>query len=325
MKNYSIWKDKIEISNYKELDRDIETDVLIIGGGMTGISTFYHLKDSSLKVVLVEQNKLGYGVTGNSTGKLTYMQDSLYDKISKNLNEDKASLYLKSQREAVRLAVDIIRKEKIDCDLMEAPSYIYGNTEEEEKKLIQLKDFLEKNGVLVIEGSEDEEGFNFIERKYMIGTKDTYVFHPLKFLLSLVKRGNQENIYETTSVKKVEREGDYYVAYTDKGKIKAKWVVVATHYPYFNLPMLFPIKGSLEKSYLSASKYKENNISLIRYSNPMLSMRGYKDYLLYLSNSHNISSQVDDKKHFEELDERLKDLNLTPEYRWSNVDIMTND
>ena len=320
MKNYSIWKDDIEITNYKELDKDVETDVLIIGGGMTGISTFYHLMTSSLKVLLVEQNKLGYGVTGNSTGKLTYMQDSLYDKIIKNFDEEKASLYLKSQIEAIQLALDIVNKEKIDCDLVSAPSYIYGNTIQEVKKLNKLKQFLEKNGISIIESKNE-----LVNSRYMIGAENTYVFHPLKFLNALVKCGNQENIYEYTSIKKVKKEADYYLCFTDKCQIKAKWVVLASHYPYFNLPMLFPIKGSLEKSYLSASKYKENNISLIRYSDPMLSMRGYQDYLLYLTNSHNISSKVDDKKHYAELDRRLKKLNLNPEYRWSNIDIMTND
>ena len=81
MKNISIWKDSVFNIDSKKLDKDIECDVLIIGGGLTGISTLYHLKGSDLKVVLVEQNKIGMGVTANSTGKLTYLQDSMYNKI----------------------------------------------------------------------------------------------------------------------------------------------------------------------------------------------------------------------------------------------------
>ena len=55
---------------------------------MTGINTLYHLRNSNLSVILVEQNKIGYGVTANSTGKLTYLQDSLYEKITKNFDEN---------------------------------------------------------------------------------------------------------------------------------------------------------------------------------------------------------------------------------------------
>ena len=90
MKNYSIWKDNIELPEFNKLNKDIEVDVLIIGGGMTGINTLYQLSNTYLEVVLVEQNKIGMGVTVNSTGKLTYLQDSLYEKIKKSNDEEKA-------------------------------------------------------------------------------------------------------------------------------------------------------------------------------------------------------------------------------------------
>ena len=84
MNNYSIWKKGIKNESYSKLNKDIEVDVLIIGGGITGVSTLYYLKDSNLKIALVEQNRIGYGVTGNSTGKLNYLQDSLCNKIRKS-------------------------------------------------------------------------------------------------------------------------------------------------------------------------------------------------------------------------------------------------
>ena len=114
------------IQKIKLANTDNIVDVLIIGGGMTGINTFYQLKDSTLEVLLVEQNKIGMGVTVNSTGKLTYLQDNLYEKIKKSNDEVKAKEYLESQRDAIRLAVDIISKENIDCNLISAPSYVYS-------------------------------------------------------------------------------------------------------------------------------------------------------------------------------------------------------
>lgn len=321
MKNYSIWKEGIELTNYNRLDKNMETDVLIIGGGMTGVNTFYQLNNSSLKVLLVEQNKIGYGVTVNSTGKLTYLQDSLYEKINKNFDKKVAKKYLDSQREAINLAVGIINKESIDCNLLKAPSYVYSNDEGEDGKLKDLKQFLEENNIEVIDGDSD-----LIEYKSMIGVEDTYIFHPLKYINGLVSKIDKNCIYENTSIQKIDKDDEGYVCFTDKNyKIRTKWVVIASHYPYFNLPFLFPIKGSLEKSYLSASKYREDNISLIKYSKPIISIRSYLDYLLCLSNSRNISSKVDDKAHYMELKKKLEDLGLEPEYMWSNTDIMTND
>lgn len=321
MRNYSIWKEVVEISNYNRLDKDIETDVLIIGGGMTGINTFYQLRNSSLKVLLVEQNKIGHGVTVNSTGKLTYMQNSLYEKIIKSFDKDVALKYLNSQKEAIDLGVNIINKEGIDCNLLKAPSYVYANDEEEVKKLNEVKKFLEDNNIEVIEGHSD-----LIKYKSMIGVEDTYIFHPLKYINGLVEKLDKNCIYENTSIQKIEEVDNSYICITDKDyKIKAKLVVIASHYPYFNLPFLFPIKGSLEKSYLSASKYKKDNISLIKYDKPIISIRSYLDYLLYLSNSHSNNSKVNDKENYLELKKKLNDIGLDPEYMWSNTDIMTND
>ena len=102
MKNISIWKDNYKETNYKELNKDIEVDVLIIGGGITGISSLFYLKDSNLKVALVEQNKIGLSTTGNSTGKLTYLQNDLTDKQKK---------YYAAEVENVKNEVDKILEE----------------------------------------------------------------------------------------------------------------------------------------------------------------------------------------------------------------------
>ena len=321
MNNYSIWREDVEVFSFDKLSDNLCVDVLIIGGGMTGISTLYQLRNCSLEVVLVEQNKIGMGVTINSTGKLTYLQNSLYAKIKSNFDEETAGKYLDSQRDAINLAVDIINKESIDCNLLKVPSYVYSFDDEEEKKLSELKKFLEDYGIEVFNGNSD-----LIEYKSMIGVDDSYIFHPLKYIKGLIEKLDKSKIYEDTSIVKMEKNDGGYKCYTNDDKvICAKVVVVASHYPYFNYPFLFPIKGSLEKSYLSASKFRSDDISLIKYSNPIISIRSYLDYLLYISNSHNISSKLSDKYHYKELKKKLNDLGMKPEFMWSNTDIITND
>ena len=77
MKNRSIWSDTKINKIYPSISNDITTDILIIGGGITGINILYNLKD--MDVILVERNKIGSGVTLNTTGKLTYLQDNIYN------------------------------------------------------------------------------------------------------------------------------------------------------------------------------------------------------------------------------------------------------
>ena len=319
MKNISIWKDNIKSINYKKLDKNLDIDILIIGGGITGISTLYHLKDSNLKIILVEQNKIGLSTTGNSTGKLSYLQNDLLDKIRKNFTDEIASRYLKSQLESINMIVNIIKKEDINCDLEKTKSYLYTNKENEIDKIKNLEKFLINNNIKVYHSN-----INILKSKYMISVNDTYTFHPIKFIQELSTKCNH-TIYENTSILKIKKDKSSYICYTDKYTIKAKKIIIASHFPYFILPFLFPIKGCLEKSYLSASKAKTKPISLISYSNPFISIRNYKDYLIYLSNSHSINKDTCDKKHYQELLTKINKLNLKSDYLWSNIDIITND
>lgn len=318
MKNISIWKDTVKHKKFKVLDGNLETDILIIGGGITGVSNYYFLKKNNFNVVLVEQNEIGMSVTSNSTGKLSFLQNDLLSNIRDNLGEEVASSYLKSQIEAINLVVKIIRKEKINCDLVKTKSMVYTNDDSKIKEMEELREFLKRNNIDVY---NDE--CSLVNSKYTVSVNNTYLFHPIKFVYGLLK--DNSDVYEHTGIKKIKMKNDLYYCYTDKYVIKAKYVIIASHYPYFNIPFMFPLKASLEKSYLSASKYSTNTLSCISYSNPFVSLRTYNDYLIYLSNSHALNNDLSDKKHFNELKKKLKDLNLIPEYLWSNIDIMTND
>ena len=319
MKNVSIWNKYNNKKEYTKLNNDIETDILIIGGGITGVNTFYTLKVNNLNAVLVEQTKICNSVTSRSTGKLSYLQNNLIDKIRKSCGDKKASLYLKSQIEAINEIVNVIKKERINCDLEKVDSICYTNDENEIDELKEFKKFLNKNKVNTYECKND-----LVKSKYMFKVNDTYVFNPVKYTYELVKKYNKD-IYENTSIKRIEKINDYYNCYTDNNIIKAKWVIIASHYPYFTIPYLFPLKASLEKSYISVSKYEGNKISLISYDNPFVSIRTYKDYLIYLSNSHYINEKVCDRKNFNELIKKVNDINLNPDYLWSNIDVITND
>ena len=104
-----------------KLDKDIECDVLIIGGGITGLTTAYHLMNKNLKVVIVEKNQIGCGATSKSTAKITYLQELIYTKL-----KDKALPYLKYQVQAINIIKNIIEKENINCDLEQVESFAHG-------------------------------------------------------------------------------------------------------------------------------------------------------------------------------------------------------
>jgi len=94
--NESVWQHKTE--NYQPQLNDVTNevfDVLIIGGGITGISTALLLQKAGKKCVLAEAVTLGYGTTGGTTAHLNDFFDTPYYKVIKDFGESNAKLWQK--------------------------------------------------------------------------------------------------------------------------------------------------------------------------------------------------------------------------------------
>ena len=102
------------------IHREELLDVAIIGGGITGLSTAYYLKDSNLKIGLFDKGKLGMGVTSKTTAKITYLQGDIYQRLGK-----KAKKYYDSQKDAISEIVRIVKQEDISCDLEKVSSILF--------------------------------------------------------------------------------------------------------------------------------------------------------------------------------------------------------
>ena len=131
--NKSIWG--YDKENYNYTKKNIDCDVLIIGGGMCGITTALMLLDSDKKVVLIDANRVGSGITNKTTGKISVMQEYNYQKIS-NISKDLAYTYMHSQVYAVKRLVRLIDKYNIPCDLNKNYSYLFTNSNDNIKKIV---------------------------------------------------------------------------------------------------------------------------------------------------------------------------------------------
>lgn len=315
MKNYSIWNEFLnKNNNYSKLKNDIETDVLIIGGGIAGILTAFNLSKTSLKVTLVERNKLLSGITSKMTAKVTILQD-----ILTKIDDDKVNLYLKSQIEGMKLLKDNIDKLNINCDFLESNGYLYTSRKSNIKKLKKIENELNQ---LKINYSNDLLNIDELNNLYNIKT-NAYVINPIKYLNSLIDNLNI-NIYEQTNIIKVSKVKKYYIGYTsDNIKITSKYVIFATNYPYFLKPLLFPIKVRIEKSNIiyGNSKYI-GNYNVINIDKSIKSIRFYNDKMIYLTNNKYISHS-NNLKDFQKIEK--SNLVSRIDNIWSNMDIVTND
>lgn len=322
----SIWNRKIE-ANTKILTENKTVDVLIIGAGLTGLTTAYYLKNQP-SLCIVEASKIGHGVTLNTTAKVTYFQERIYTKIATSTNEEKAKKYLKAQRQAISNLKQLIEKEQIECEFKKTPSYVFANTEKEIEPLKAEVDFLRSQGIEVNETPLPEK----ITTYASYSVEDTYTFHPLKYLEGLYKILKEKNIpiYEDSPVFKIEEKEGKYICYTKQAQIKANRVVLACHYPFFLIPFFLPLKSSIEKSYIIVSKVeKARDYSCISSATPTYSCRFYNDgknkYQISLAESHNTAFNQDDEKHFDRVKNifGLEEKNIVE--RYSNIDVLTPD
>lgn len=327
MKKISIWIDKVKDKVLPSLKEDIECDILVLGGGIAGLSTLYNLKDTNKKIVLIDKDKCGLGVTSNNTGKLTYMQGLIYHKLEDNYNSKVAKLYLDSQKEAIDTILKIIKDNNIDCDLVKTKAYVFSNDNEVEEFDREIKFYKENNIKYKVLSSLPIE----YPSRMVLETYDSYTFNPYKYLISL-KKILKINIYENTRCIDLEKIDNYYVCTTSDGyKIKANVVVVATHYPFFIVPYFTPFKTRVEKFFIGASTCRDNkDIQIISSNNPSISIRYYnkdsKNYLLYGRRSHLCSTKLNTIDDYTELkDEYRKYFNKDIEYFYHTHDLMTYD
>lgn len=327
MKNISLWKDLEKIDKSKNtLTSNIETDILIIGGGMSGLSTAIELLEKEQKFIIVEKKQCGLGITANSTGKLTFAQGIVYDKIMKNYDYITAFKYYKSQKDAMKKAHENIQKYDIDCDYEVVPSYVFTNKDSEINKIKKEQRFYDRAKVKYRTIYSLPNNYPL---KYGLEFEDTAIFNPLKYVCGLKKviEKSDNKIYENTTVHEIKKLGNLYEVITDRGSIYAKKVIVTCHYPFFIIPGLIPFKTYIDKSYILATKMESPKISAITSNKPTISMRNYKDdYFIFSTNSHSTSNHYNYKKQFDELMLKYGEyFNNEITHIWSNHDVMTND
>lgn len=141
----SIWMRDYVDKGLPSIDKNIDTPVLIIGGGIAGLMCAYNFMKNNIKFVLVDGKKLACGVSANTTAQISVAHNSIYDEINKNMVKKKAIAYLKSQAEGLNLIKEIIKTENINCDYKEESTILCADEEKNiktlEKQYQLLKDF----------------------------------------------------------------------------------------------------------------------------------------------------------------------------------------
>lgn len=226
--NKSFWISTINPPVFEKLEQDIETDILVVGGGISGLTTAYCLLSSGHDVVLIEDGNIGSGESGRTTAHLSFALDDHYFEIEKLFGEEKARLAAESHMAAVMFIEKTVLKENIDCNFKRVNGFLFpgegdshGTIEKEFTATIKAgltTSLIPKTPGLIIQGDESCLMFH-----------NQAQFHPMKYLkgLAMAVITNKGRIFTGTRAEEFTKEGVKANGFT----IKAKNIVVATNTP----------------------------------------------------------------------------------------------
>lgn len=307
----SLWTENIEMPKFPTLEKDIRTQVLIIGGGMAGVLCAYFLQQAGVDYCLLEKSRICQGVTGHTTAKITAQHGLIYEKTLQSLGQERAELFLKANLKAVANYKNL--GAFLDCDMEEKDSYLYSVLD---RRRIEAE--MKALGSLGMKADYTEETGLPFEVEAAIRFPKQAQFQPLKFAAGISKN---LNIYENSEV----REMTEYFALTEKGSVAAEKIIIATHFPFINTRGSYYMKLYQNRSYVLALEHGKNVDGMyLEADNIGLSARNYKDYLLLGGGGHRTGKQQSNwdllrdiaKEYFPEGQER---------YFWATQDCMSLD
>lgn len=329
----SYWNKTAEKRNYPRLGKSLETKILIIGGGITGITCAYCLALKGAKPVLIEAGGLCDGTTGNTTGKITIQHDILYSKIADKYGMSSARLYAESQNGALDFVKKQVKQDKIDCSLAENTAYIFASSENDRDTVKREFEIAKELGI----DAEYIEKPDFPPDNFgMLGFKHQAVFHPVRYTEALAAKAvsNGAEIYCDTKAVKVE-DGDVKTVYCENDSvIKAKHLVMATQFPIFDGPNIFYTRLYAKRAYGIAVEAEKSwpDGSYINSAEPTRSIRTHvengKRILIVVGENHATARGEDNtQRHYENLVEYAKRIAGANKLlaKWSAQDYDTPD
>ena len=329
----SLWiettKDEIQLNS---LNGDEKTEICIIGAGLFGLTTAYYLSKYGKKVIVIDKDKIGEKVSGNTTGKITSQHELFYNYLINDYGEGFARKYLEANEKAIINIQKIIKEEQIDCDFEIKSSYVFAQKEDEVLDIEKEVNAVNKIGK---KAEFVNEIRNFpLKIKGAIKFENQAQYHPRKYMLGLCKSILTKNkIYENTTAIEVERSGNNYIIHTDKGDIETEKIVIATHYPILNMPGFYFTKMYQSTSYVIAieTNQKLPDGMFISAKEPIYSFRTAKyqgkDILLICGSDHKTGEAIATNEKYKELEDLAKkyypDCKIL--FKWNTRDCISLD
>lgn len=250
------WIDSAPLLAYGKLQNDIETEVLVIGGGIAGLTTAYLLSRSGKQVTLVEDGLLGSGETGRTTAHLTCALDDRYYYLEETFGAESAKLAAESHQAAIRLIEEIVQHENIDCSFRPVDGYLFSHPSDDPENLEKELDATQKTNLetAMVNSTPGIANGNSLRSIHFPNQAQFHILYYLEGLAQAIVR-NGGFIYTETQAENITREG----AKANGHQISARHIVVATNSP-INDMVTMHTKQHAYRTYVIGCKVKKGTL-----------------------------------------------------------------
>lgn len=136
MGNLSLWLDeraRPAVGHRQALSGDRETDVVVVGAGVAGLTAALELVRAGKKVVVLDAGTIGAGESQRTTSHLTEVLDQRFYEIAQSFDDETATLMARGQRVAIDHIERCVRDLGVDCGFDRRHAYLYAVAEDSEQ------------------------------------------------------------------------------------------------------------------------------------------------------------------------------------------------
>ena len=310
---------------------DVEVDVAIVGAGIVGLTTARLLKEVGKTVAVVEMDRIGTGVSGYTTAKVTAGHGLIYQELEKKHGLEVAAAYARANQSGLEQVARWVGEGEIDCDFEWRSNFVYSESFE---KLDAVREEVEAAKRAGLDAHLEDDLDLPYEIAGAVRLDDQAQFHPRKYLEYLAADvvGDGSFIFEKSRVTDVS-EGSPCEVLTAQGRVVSRDVIVATHYPILDRGLFFP-RVHPQRSYAIAGPIngdKGPSGMYISVDEPTRTIRTIKDgdrtLLMVGGSGHAAGQKYDTENCYRDLErwmaERFGVTQVT--HRWSAHDGVTVD
>ena len=326
----SVWTATSAATSYPALAGDLEVDVAVLGGGITGLTIASLLRDAGAEVAVIEARGVASGVTANTTGKFTALHTLTYAGLIRTIGEAPARVYAAANQEAVRRTAELAATLDVDCDITWDVASTYtedsqrrGDIEDEVAALQRLGQPAELVTDLglpypIVAAVQLPEQLMLHARTYTLG-----------LAARLIATGGR--VFERTRALKIDG-GDPCAVTTEHGVVRAGHVVIATLIPFDDRGAFFA-REFVSRSYCISVRLNGPLPTGMHISveEPTRSLRPHRssqgEWLVVAGEGHVTGRADDTRERYDRLETWARERFpvAAVDHRWSAQDYMSAD